>query len=176
MLSGAAKNRCFWAVSWTEWALRITPERNEIPFFRDFVVILWKHLPFLPCKNSLFHPRYQLPFDGHTKHRFRARGCWCDQVNKRFNWRSVLHENSSPEYTVIFTWDSKVIFSGEGFFKRRYARGFKLILLKFIFLCVFLQLDDAAVQVYKDGDYGAYLDLESSLAEQSEDIDGLQSG
>ncbi|XP_055702858.1 FH1/FH2 domain-containing protein 3 isoform X2 [Phlebotomus papatasi] len=37
-------------------------------------------------------------------------------------------------------------------------------------------LDDAAVQVYKDGDYGAYLDLESSLAEQSEDIDGLQSG
>ncbi|XP_055689888.1 uncharacterized protein LOC129793707 isoform X3 [Lutzomyia longipalpis] len=37
-------------------------------------------------------------------------------------------------------------------------------------------LDDAALQVYKDGDYGAYLDLESSLAEQSEDIDGLQSG
>ncbi|GAB0099802.1 uncharacterized protein DMENIID0001_156890 [Sergentomyia squamirostris] len=38
------------------------------------------------------------------------------------------------------------------------------------------RLDDAALQVYKDGDYGAYLDLESSLAEQSEDIDGLQSG
>ncbi|XP_021698425.1 serine-rich adhesin for platelets isoform X7 [Aedes aegypti] len=34
-------------------------------------------------------------------------------------------------------------------------------------------LDDAALQVYKDGDYGAYLDLESSLAEQSEDIEGL---
>ncbi|XP_050090977.1 serine-rich adhesin for platelets isoform X3 [Anopheles aquasalis] len=35
------------------------------------------------------------------------------------------------------------------------------------------KLDDAALQVYKDGDYGAYLDLESSLAEQSEDIEGL---
>ncbi|XP_065094672.1 pneumococcal serine-rich repeat protein isoform X3 [Ochlerotatus camptorhynchus] len=34
-------------------------------------------------------------------------------------------------------------------------------------------LDDAALQVYKDGDYGAYLDLESSLAEQSEEIEGL---
>uniref|UniRef100_A0AAG5D4R0 GBD/FH3 domain-containing protein n=1 Tax=Anopheles atroparvus TaxID=41427 RepID=A0AAG5D4R0_ANOAO len=36
-------------------------------------------------------------------------------------------------------------------------------------------LDDASLQVYKDGDYGAYLDLESSLAEQSEDIEGLNS-
>lgn len=36
-----------------------------------------------------------------------------------------------------------------------------------------LQLDDAAIQVYKDGDFGAYLDLESSLAEQSEEIEGL---
>lgn len=35
------------------------------------------------------------------------------------------------------------------------------------------QLDDAAIQVYKDGDFGAYLDPESSLAEQSEDIEGL---
>ncbi|XP_037722324.1 FH1/FH2 domain-containing protein 3 isoform X5 [Drosophila subpulchrella] len=34
-------------------------------------------------------------------------------------------------------------------------------------------IDDAAIQVYKDGDYGAYLDLESSLAEQSEEIEGL---
>lgn len=42
------------------------------------------------------------------------------------------------------------------------------------FLCsISFQLDDAALQVYKDGDYGAYLDLESSLAEQSEDIEGL---
>lgn len=37
------------------------------------------------------------------------------------------------------------------------------------------QLDDAALQVYKDGDYGAYLDLESSLAEQAEDIEGINS-
>ncbi|XP_037940117.1 FH1/FH2 domain-containing protein 3-like isoform X5 [Teleopsis dalmanni] len=37
------------------------------------------------------------------------------------------------------------------------------------------RIDDAAIQVYKDGDYGAYLDLESSLAEQSEDIEGLNS-
>ncbi|XP_016934155.2 uncharacterized protein Fhos isoform X4 [Drosophila suzukii] len=35
------------------------------------------------------------------------------------------------------------------------------------------RIDDAAIQVYKDGDYGAYLDLESSLAEQSEEIEGL---
>ncbi|XP_055914013.1 FH1/FH2 domain-containing protein 3 isoform X5 [Eupeodes corollae] len=35
------------------------------------------------------------------------------------------------------------------------------------------RLDDAALQVYKDGDYGAYLDLESSLAEQTEEIEGL---
>lgn len=37
------------------------------------------------------------------------------------------------------------------------------------------RLDDAAIQVYKDGDYGAYLDLESSLAEQAEEIEGLDS-
>ncbi|KAI8126453.1 FH1/FH2 domain-containing protein 3 [Lucilia cuprina] len=36
-------------------------------------------------------------------------------------------------------------------------------------------IDDAAIQVYKDGDYGSYLDLESSLAEQSEEIEGLNS-
>ncbi|XP_037039667.1 FH1/FH2 domain-containing protein 3 isoform X3 [Bradysia coprophila] len=37
------------------------------------------------------------------------------------------------------------------------------------------KLDDAALQIYKEGDYGAYLDLESSLAEQAEDIEGLHS-
>lgn len=36
-----------------------------------------------------------------------------------------------------------------------------------------IQLDDAALQVYKDGDFGSYLDLESSLAEQSDEMDGL---
>ncbi|XP_055631020.1 uncharacterized protein LOC129771424 isoform X2 [Toxorhynchites rutilus septentrionalis] len=36
-----------------------------------------------------------------------------------------------------------------------------------------VELDDASLQVFKDGDYGAYLDLESSLAEQSEEIEGL---
>lgn len=36
-----------------------------------------------------------------------------------------------------------------------------------------LQVDDAAIQVYKNGDYGTYLDLESSLDEQSEEIEGL---
>lgn len=35
------------------------------------------------------------------------------------------------------------------------------------------QVDDAAIQVYKNGDYGTYLDLESSLDEQSEEIEGL---
>lgn len=43
------------------------------------------------------------------------------------------------------------------------------------FTLLFLQIDDAAIQVYKDGDYGAYLDLESSLAEQAEEIEGLNS-
>lgn len=45
-----------------------------------------------------------------------------------------------------------------------------------IFFFLFLsQLDDASIQVYKDGDFGAYLDLESSLVEQSEEIEGLNS-
>ncbi|XP_063698842.1 FH1/FH2 domain-containing protein 3 isoform X3 [Culicoides brevitarsis] len=35
------------------------------------------------------------------------------------------------------------------------------------------KLDDASLQVYKDGDYGSYLDLESSLAEQLDEIEGL---
>lgn len=35
------------------------------------------------------------------------------------------------------------------------------------------KLDDVTLQVYRDGDYGTYLDLESSLAEQAEDIDAL---
>lgn len=34
-------------------------------------------------------------------------------------------------------------------------------------------MDDAAIQVYKNGDYGTYLDLESSLDEQSEEIEGM---
>lgn len=44
-----------------------------------------------------------------------------------------------------------------------------------VFYFSFSQLDDASIQVYKDGDFGAYLDLESSLAEQSEEIEGLNS-
>ncbi|XP_066260324.1 FH1/FH2 domain-containing protein 3 [Euwallacea similis] len=36
-------------------------------------------------------------------------------------------------------------------------------------------LDDAALQIYKDGDYGAYLDLEASISEQPEDFEGFQS-
>lgn len=40
-------------------------------------------------------------------------------------------------------------------------------------VCLFFQVDDAAIQVYKNGDYGTYLDLESSLDEQSEEIEGL---
>lgn len=55
---------------------------------------------------------------------------------------------------------------------------FSLIVYYSFFLINFdfwLQLDDATLQVYKDGDYGAYLDLESSLAEQSEEIEGLHS-
>ncbi|XP_022122334.1 uncharacterized protein LOC110998154 isoform X2 [Pieris rapae] len=36
------------------------------------------------------------------------------------------------------------------------------------------QLDDATLQVFKDGDYGPYLDLDLTLAEQDEEIEGLQ--
>lgn len=37
-----------------------------------------------------------------------------------------------------------------------------------------LQLDDAALQLYKDGDYSSYLDLDSSIAEQHEEFDNFQ--
>ncbi|CAH4038543.1 unnamed protein product [Pieris brassicae] len=36
------------------------------------------------------------------------------------------------------------------------------------------RLDDATLQVFKDGDYGPYLDLDLTLAEQDEEIEGLQ--
>lgn len=43
------------------------------------------------------------------------------------------------------------------------------------FLCLFVvQLDDTALQLYKDGDYGAYLDLEASISEQQEEFEGFQ--
>jgi len=41
-------------------------------------------------------------------------------------------------------------------------------------LVVVLQLDDTALQLYKDGDYGSYLDLEASINEQQEEFDGFQ--
>lgn len=37
-----------------------------------------------------------------------------------------------------------------------------------------MQLDDATIQIYKDGDYGSYLDLESTLSEQLDEIEGLR--
>ncbi|XP_033606352.1 uncharacterized protein LOC111861799 isoform X3 [Cryptotermes secundus] len=37
-----------------------------------------------------------------------------------------------------------------------------------------IKLDDAALQLYKDGDYGSYLDLEASISEQQEEFDGFQ--
>lgn len=37
------------------------------------------------------------------------------------------------------------------------------------------RLDDAALQLYKDGDYGSYLDLEASISEQQEEFEGFQS-
>lgn len=41
--------------------------------------------------------------------------------------------------------------------------------------CYFdLQLDDAALQLYKDGDYGSYLDLEASISEQQEEFEEFQ--
>ncbi|CAG9558815.1 unnamed protein product [Danaus chrysippus] len=36
------------------------------------------------------------------------------------------------------------------------------------------RLDDATLQVFKDGDYGPYLDLDSTLGEQDEELEGLQ--
>lgn len=42
------------------------------------------------------------------------------------------------------------------------------------FFLFVLQLDDTALQLYKDGDYGAYLDLEASISEQQEEFDGFQ--
>ncbi|XP_045465037.1 FH1/FH2 domain-containing protein 3 isoform X2 [Harmonia axyridis] len=37
------------------------------------------------------------------------------------------------------------------------------------------KLDDAALQLYKDGDYGSYLDLDASISEQQEEFEGFQS-
>lgn len=39
------------------------------------------------------------------------------------------------------------------------------------FMC--FQMEDATFQVYKDGDYGNYLDVEASLNEQSEELEGF---
>ncbi|KAK9730180.1 Formin N-terminal GTPase-binding domain [Popillia japonica] len=36
------------------------------------------------------------------------------------------------------------------------------------------RLDDAALQLYKDGDYGSYLDLEASISEQQEEFEEFQ--
>ncbi|CAG7837287.1 unnamed protein product [Allacma fusca] len=41
------------------------------------------------------------------------------------------------------------------------------------FLCCYYSLDDATLQLYKDGDYGTYLDLEASISEQQEEFDGF---
>jgi len=38
------------------------------------------------------------------------------------------------------------------------------------------QLDDTALQLYKGGDYGAYLDLEASINEQQEEFEGFHEG
>ncbi|KMR04819.1 microtubule-associated protein futsch isoform x1 [Lasius niger] len=39
-----------------------------------------------------------------------------------------------------------------------------------------LSLDDTALQLYKGGDYGAYLDLEASINEQQEEFEGFYEG
>ncbi|XP_031347165.1 micronuclear linker histone polyprotein-like [Photinus pyralis] len=36
------------------------------------------------------------------------------------------------------------------------------------------RLDDASLQLYKDGDYGSYLDLDASISEQQEEFEGFQ--
>ncbi|KAG5322501.1 FHOD3 protein, partial [Pseudoatta argentina] len=38
------------------------------------------------------------------------------------------------------------------------------------------RLDDTALQLYKGGDYGAYLDLEASINEQQEEFEGFHEG
>lgn len=50
--------------------------------------------------------------------------------------------------------------------------GIEVVFNAFIF--IFKQLDDAALQLYKDGDYCSYLDLDSSISEQQEDFEGFQ--
>lgn len=46
--------------------------------------------------------------------------------------------------------------------------------LRFAFSFFAFKLDDAALQLYKDGDFGSYLDMEASISEQPEDFDGFQ--
>nr|XP_012229002.1 PREDICTED: uncharacterized protein LOC105676030 isoform X4 [Linepithema humile] len=40
----------------------------------------------------------------------------------------------------------------------------------------YIPLDDTALQLYKGGDYGAYLDLEASINEQQEEFEGFHEG
>ncbi|XP_050465514.1 uncharacterized protein LOC126858896 isoform X3 [Cataglyphis hispanica] len=40
----------------------------------------------------------------------------------------------------------------------------------------YISLDDTALQLYKGGDYGAYLDLEASINEQQEEFEGFYEG
>lgn len=47
-----------------------------------------------------------------------------------------------------------------------------------VFFSFFFQLEDCALQIYRyhsgsQGDYGSYLDLESSLDEQAEELEGF---
>lgn len=72
------------------------------------------------------------------------------------------------------------ILNTQGYVNQR--RNFKLASSEYFSICncikcIFniLQLDDAALQLYKDGDYGAYLDLEASISEQQEEFEGFQS-
>ena len=46
-------------------------------------------------------------------------------------------------------------------------------------LSIVFQLEDCALQIYRyhngtQGDYGTYLDLESTIDEQAEDLEGFQ--
>jgi hypothetical protein len=36
-----------------------------------------------------------------------------------------------------------------------------------------LQLDDSTLQLYKDGEFSTYLDLEASISEQQEEFEGF---
>ncbi|XP_039286799.1 serine-rich adhesin for platelets isoform X2 [Nilaparvata lugens] len=79
--------------------------------------------------------------------------------------RNTSSEESSSEDECFLTADQVRIHEGSPPPRRNIAGEAKPGMIK---------LDDTALQLYKDGDYGSYLDLEASINEQHEEFEDFQ--